>query len=127
MTYPNNNPTSPYQGLSDPYSGSSSGFGGSGSGEAQLPATYDGGQVDSAFGGDQYGNAGQYAQPNQWNQGSPQFGNGMNSMNGMGSVPQGRQKSKVVAAVLAFSWAASAHTISTSGISGSPAPSSQSC
>ncbi|WP_337447497.1 TM2 domain-containing protein [Corynebacterium pseudokroppenstedtii] len=31
--------------------------------------------------------------------GAPQFGNGMNSM---GSVPQGRQKSKVLVAVLAF-------------------------
>ncbi|ACR18573.1 TM2 domain-containing protein [Corynebacterium kroppenstedtii] len=96
MTYPNN-PSSPYQGSSDPYSGSSTGFGAPGSGEGGMPATYESGQVDSAFGGGQYGSPeGQYAQPNQWNQGAPQFGNGM------GSVPQGRQKSKVVAAVLAF-------------------------
>ncbi|WP_296105093.1 TM2 domain-containing protein [uncultured Corynebacterium sp.] len=100
MTYPNNNPSSPYQGSRDPYSGSPAGFGAPGSDEGRMPATYESGQVDSAFGGGQYGNpAGQYAQPNQWNQGSPQFGAGMN---GMGSVPQGRQKSKVVAAVLAF-------------------------
>lgn len=99
MTYPNNNPSSPYQGSSDPYSGSSTGFGAPGSGEGGMLATYESGQVDSAFGGGQYGNAGQYAQPNQWNQGAPQFGNGMNDM---GSVPQGRQKSKVVSAVLAF-------------------------
>lgn len=104
MTYPNNNPSSPYQGSSDPFWGSPTGFGAPGSDDGRLPATYESGQVDSAFGGGQYGNpAGQYAQPNQWNQGSAaHFGNGVNGMNGMGSVPQGRQKSKVVAAVLAF-------------------------
>lgn len=102
MTYPNNNPSSPYQGSSNPFSGSPTGSGAPGFDDGRMPATYDGGgQVDSPFGPGQYGNpTGQYAQPNQWNQGSPaQFGNGMN---GMGSVPQGRQKSKVVAAVLAF-------------------------
>lgn len=58
--------------------------------------------------------------PNQGS--STQFGN---DVNGVASVPQGQQKSKVVAAVLAFFWASLELIISILDIPAPPAPSSQ--